>query len=182
MIDSWRQTWSSKTNDETPNKFPFGFVQLGTNEEQISESNPNSNWPLLCWHQTGDKGSVPNEILPNTFMATAMDTHDHESPYGAIHPRDKLNSLLHPDLNGLLFMKLIPSHIIIAKVWMPKLSREKPKSLTVTIDLREVCTEGSSALAYLWRQTPCLTALQCPVYSADAFRLPLTPWIFVMEV
>ena len=138
MIDSWRQTWSSKTNDETPNKFPFGFVQLGTNEEQISESNPNSNWPLLCWHQTGDKGSVPNEILPNTFMATAMDTHDHESPYGAIHPRDKLNSLLHPDLNGLLFMKLIPSHIIIAKVRMPKLSREKPKSFRLSVT-KQLC-------------------------------------------
>ena len=51
-----------------------------------------------------------------------------------------------------------------------------------TIDLSEVCAEGCSALAYLWRQTPCLTALQCPVYSADAFRLPMTPWIFVMDV
>eukprot|EP00091_Calanus_sinicus_P013525 TRINITY_DN30003_c0_g1_i1.p1 TRINITY_DN30003_c0_g1~~TRINITY_DN30003_c0_g1_i1.p1 ORF type:complete len:129 (-),score=6.08 TRINITY_DN30003_c0_g1_i1:16-402(-) len=48
-----------------------------------------------------------------------------------------------------------------------------------TIDLSEICAEGCSALAYLWRQTPCLTALHCPVYSADAFRLPVTPWIFV---
>merc|ERR1712121_123527 len=90
MIKTWRSSWATNTKGETPPYFPFGFIQLGTNVEQVSDSDPDSSWSLLRWHQTGDTGSVPNPHLLNTFMATAVDTHDPDSPYCAIHPRDKL--------------------------------------------------------------------------------------------
>jgi len=44
---------------------------------------------MLRWHQTADYGYAPNEAMPNTFMAVALDLPDDDSPYGAIHPRDK---------------------------------------------------------------------------------------------
>ena len=88
MVEDWRAVWSSRTT--TNATFPFGFVQLGSFNEQVSENNPNSDWSLVRWHQTGDCGRVPNMMLTNTFMAAAMDTHDPGSPRGVIHPRDKL--------------------------------------------------------------------------------------------
>merc|ERR1712203_1204631 len=74
----------------TSNNFPFGFVQLGTNAEQKTDNSPDSSWPLIRWHQTADHGVAPNMRMNHTFMSAAMDTHDPESPYGVIHPRDKL--------------------------------------------------------------------------------------------
>jgi sialate O-acetylesterase len=47
---------------------PFGFVQLGNFLTQTT--------PELRWHQTADLGYAPNEKMPNTFMAMAMDTPD----------------------------------------------------------------------------------------------------------
>ena len=31
---------------------------------------------MIRWHQTADFGFVPNEKMPNTFMAVSMDTYD----------------------------------------------------------------------------------------------------------
>jgi len=44
---------------------------------------------MLRWHQTADYGYAPNKDMPNTFMAVALDLPDDDSPYRAIHPRDK---------------------------------------------------------------------------------------------
>ena len=46
-------------------------------------------WPLLRWRQTAEFGYVPNTAMPNTFMATAIDLGDLESPHGSDHPRYK---------------------------------------------------------------------------------------------
>lgn len=71
MIKDWRQKFSKV--DEVP---AFGFVQLSTNV--------NANGVEIRWHQTKDKGFVPNESLSNVFMAVAFDTYDKEN---GIHPR-----------------------------------------------------------------------------------------------
>ena len=56
MISLWRNLWSSNT--PTATHFPFGFMQLST-----SGINASPNFPVLRWHQTADKGHVPNDVL-----------------------------------------------------------------------------------------------------------------------
>lgn len=88
MIDDWRQKFHQKSMGETSSKFPFGFVQLSalSNNTQLV-----GGFPGLRWAQTAKYGYVPNNRLQNVFMAVAMDLPDFNSPYGAIHPRDKLD-------------------------------------------------------------------------------------------
>ena len=223
MIHTWRSTWATNTQGETPADFPFGFVQLGANAEQVSDSNPDSKWSLIRWHQTADQGSVPNSNLPNTFMATAVDTHDPDSPYGAIHPRDKLtvasrlawaclkevySVLEYPSKGPQPSLSLAGEGVYLLEYdqavvlntvagWEVCTAPDTQlcntylgwQDISVTVstnnsfllDTREVCNQGCSALAYLWRQTPCTARLQCPAYSADAFRLPVTPWLFTLK-
>jgi len=66
LVHDWRRLWQANRGQV----FPFGFVQIGNYCFQKS--------PELRWHQTADRGFVPNEELPNTFMALALDTPDHE--------------------------------------------------------------------------------------------------------
>ena len=61
---------------------PFGFVMLST----IKYGTSQTQYPRLRRHQTADYGQVPNEVMPYTFMATAVDTYDEEN---GIHPRYK---------------------------------------------------------------------------------------------
>ncbi|OQV19867.1 Sialate O-acetylesterase [Hypsibius exemplaris] len=76
MIESWRSHFRQPA-------LPFGFVQLA---DIVGEF---VGWPIVRWHQTADKGEVPNSILKNTFMAVAMDLPDEKSPHHTIHPRYK---------------------------------------------------------------------------------------------
>ncbi|XP_076822107.1 sialate O-acetylesterase-like [Clavelina lepadiformis] len=84
MIEDWRKSWHQGTMGHSDPQFPFGFVQLANDEGPDDGS-----FPVIRWHQTADYGYVPNPKMPNTFMAVAMDLPDSDSPYGAIHPRDK---------------------------------------------------------------------------------------------
>ncbi|OQV24121.1 Sialate O-acetylesterase [Hypsibius exemplaris] len=77
MIKSWR------THFRRPN-LPFGFVQLACRDDE-----PGIATPEIRWHQTADLGVVPNELLPNTFMAVALDLSDPGAPLGQHHPRHK---------------------------------------------------------------------------------------------
>ena len=56
MINEWRKLWS--TNTPTSDKFPFGFMQLST-----WDANQNTGFPAIRWHQTADRGYVPNEVM-----------------------------------------------------------------------------------------------------------------------
>jgi len=69
MIDSWRQRWSEASLETTDGSFPFGFVQLAP----FTDQREHLAWPELRWKQTGNKGSVPNQVLQNVFMACAID-------------------------------------------------------------------------------------------------------------
>ncbi|XP_053125723.1 sialate O-acetylesterase isoform X2 [Hemicordylus capensis] len=85
LIEDWRKAFFEGSHGETEQDFPFGFVQISTDRQmQLDDS-----FPRIRWHQTADYGYVPNQKMPNTFMAVAMDLCDDESPYGSIHPRDK---------------------------------------------------------------------------------------------
>ena len=57
LISEWRRVWSEDTG--TNPKFPFGFVQLSTWEE--NDLNP--GFPMIRWHQTYNYGYVPNQDL-----------------------------------------------------------------------------------------------------------------------
>ncbi|XP_026573812.1 sialate O-acetylesterase [Pseudonaja textilis] len=85
LIDDWRKAFHEGSDGQTNKQFPFGFVQLCTDQHvQIS-----GKFPRIRWHQTADYGYVPNKRMSNTFMAVTIDLGDNESPYGSIHPRDK---------------------------------------------------------------------------------------------
>ncbi|XP_003728359.2 sialate O-acetylesterase isoform X1 [Strongylocentrotus purpuratus] len=84
MIVSWRKQWYSGTGGVMNPQFPFGFVQLCN-----SEHPGNANFTSLRWHQTADYGYVPNPLMPDVFMAVAIDLPDLKSPHGPVHPRDK---------------------------------------------------------------------------------------------
>ena len=57
MIESWRNIWSEST--KTSSKFPFGFMQLGTQKKV----NRNQLFPQMRWHQTAHFGYVPNDLM-----------------------------------------------------------------------------------------------------------------------
>ena len=83
MISDWRAKFAEGTGGLTDPQFPFGFVQLsayGGNDVNI---------PGLRYAQTANRGFVPNDAMPNTFMAVATDLGDLESPFGSVHSRHK---------------------------------------------------------------------------------------------
>jgi sialate O-acetylesterase len=83
MIRYWRNLWHTRTGGITDINFPFGFVQLSTDERTGTII---GGFPWIRWYQTFGVGYVPNEVVPNVFMATAMDLRDDD---GNIHPRTK---------------------------------------------------------------------------------------------
>ncbi|XP_046342779.1 sialate O-acetylesterase-like [Haliotis rufescens] len=85
MINDWREKFHASSEQETDIQFPFGFVQLAPN----AKSTDVGTFPALRWSQTADVGFVPNEKMPKTFMAVAIDLPDYDSPFGSIHPRYK---------------------------------------------------------------------------------------------
>uniref|UniRef100_A0A1X7VPF4 Sialate O-acetylesterase domain-containing protein n=1 Tax=Amphimedon queenslandica TaxID=400682 RepID=A0A1X7VPF4_AMPQE len=87
MIKDWRLKWYEGTDKQTKIDFPFGFVQLAA---EGTEGNKSAGFfPGIRWSLTGGHGIVPNDLLPNVFMAVAMDLGDPTSPHGSVHPRDK---------------------------------------------------------------------------------------------
>eukprot|EP01084_Bolivina_argentea_P283287 485113_1 len=97
MIADWRLQWSLYS-DTSPD-FPFGFVHLSTWNDNVTAYNtPCGNnqqciiTAIVRAAQTANYGFVPNSLMPNTFMATAIDLGDSKSPFGdpnGIHPRYK---------------------------------------------------------------------------------------------
>ncbi|CAF1488033.1 unnamed protein product [Adineta ricciae] len=83
MIQTWRQIWFTRTNNNTDIQFPFGFVQLSTFR---TDGRMVGGFPWIRWHQTFDVGYVPNHVVPNVFMAVALDLRDDPN---LIHPRTK---------------------------------------------------------------------------------------------
>ncbi|XP_023678267.1 sialate O-acetylesterase [Paramormyrops kingsleyae] len=85
MIDDWRMAFHEGSGGQTALDFPFGFVQICTDQKHSVKE----EFPELRWHQTADYGFVPNPRMKRTFMAVSLDLPDEESPWGGIHPRYK---------------------------------------------------------------------------------------------
>uniref|UniRef100_A0A2C9LSQ8 Uncharacterized protein n=1 Tax=Biomphalaria glabrata TaxID=6526 RepID=A0A2C9LSQ8_BIOGL len=80
MIKDWRSNWNRASNGQTSATFPFGFVQLAPNHPSPGST---SGFTDIRWHQTADRGYVPNPDMPNVFMAVALDLPDFNSTYGS---------------------------------------------------------------------------------------------------
>jgi len=50
-------------------------LQIATAETTGKEV---GGYPWIRWHQTFDVGYVPNNVVPNVFMAVALDLRDDE--------------------------------------------------------------------------------------------------------
>eukprot|EP01084_Bolivina_argentea_P188213 324055_1 len=92
MIADWRLKWSQNSN--TSINFPFGYVHLSTWGDSTANKTCGNNIEcqyaaIVRWAQSANYGYVPNPIMPNTFMSTAVDLGDPTSPFGDIHPRYK---------------------------------------------------------------------------------------------
>ena len=97
MIRFWRQAWNERTNHTTDIQFPFGLVQVIPlmftclhrdiyTHVQLSTLGNTTNstfygYPWIRWHQTFDVGYVPNNVVPNVFMAVTLDLRDDPAEY-----------------------------------------------------------------------------------------------------
>jgi len=94
LIKDWRAKWSVVPGTTSAN-LPFGFVQLAAwcnctaPYTKCNNSIPTSVVAPLRWAQTANFGYVPNPLMPNVFMSTAVDLPDLASPDLDIHPRSK---------------------------------------------------------------------------------------------
>lgn len=99
MIAAWRRAWHAGTAGQTNELFPFGFVQLSTwgsptlGVGTFGTKGSNDGVPVVRWAQTANFGYVPNDRMPQTFMATAIDLGAYEGGCGkdtypdlCIHP------------------------------------------------------------------------------------------------
>ena len=98
LIASWRKHWHVASGGATDATFPFGFVQLSTwgdknnntcGDRLTRQESASCDVGVVRWGQTANVGSVPNDRMPETFMAVAVDMGDSLSPFGDIHPRHK---------------------------------------------------------------------------------------------
>jgi sialate O-acetylesterase len=159
MIESWRQVWNTRTGGITAANFPFGFVQLSTNE-------PSGAWiggyPWIRWHQTFDVGYVPNPVVPNVFMAAAMDLRDDG---GTVHPRTKVDVGYRLSRAGLAvaygqqveYLGPLVSDVVVSS---GSITIDVTYTAVTAIELRnpfgfEVCCQGTQCEnEYLWEMAP----------------------------
>jgi sialate O-acetylesterase len=73
MVALWRKAWSRVPGTTDP-MAPFGIVSLA---HSGGEGGPDMG--TMVWAQTGNYGTLPNKVLPNTFLAHAYDLDD---PWG----------------------------------------------------------------------------------------------------
>jgi sialate O-acetylesterase len=109
MIAAWRRAWHAATAGQTDEVFPFGFVQLSTwgspalRVGTFGTKGSNDGVPIVRWAQTANFGYVPNEIMPKTFMATAVDLGAYEGGCG----RDSYPNLcIHPGYKSAVGARL----------------------------------------------------------------------------
>ena len=97
MIAAWREEWYNATGGNTARQFPFGFVQLSVHggdpcyggKACYNMPTWSEGYAAIRWAQTASYGSVPNDAMPNVFMATAVDIGESRTPAGGPHVRDK---------------------------------------------------------------------------------------------
>lgn len=81
LVSQWRSIWSATSG--TDPMAPFGLVTLAP-----SGTEGGSDIGTMRWAQTGNYGTLPNPVMPNTFIAQAFDLNDqwsNDSCYGKVH-------------------------------------------------------------------------------------------------
>ena len=71
LVDSYRAAWSVVPGTTDP-LFPIGIVTIADG----SEEGWGYSFAQLHWAQTGSYGTLPNEVMPNTFLGDAWDAGD----------------------------------------------------------------------------------------------------------
>ncbi|XP_057694725.1 sialate O-acetylesterase-like isoform X1 [Corythoichthys intestinalis] len=149
MVNDWRMAFNLGSGGQTAMDFPFGFVQLSTNIKGSTDD----GFPNIRWHQTADKGFVPNSHLQKTFMAVAMDLPDETSPYGTIHPRDKQDVAYRLTLGAravaynekdVAFLGPFPKHILSNPMYV-NITYDQAIAVKPSKDIFEICCSQSHA-------------------------------------
>lgn len=147
MIDDWRMKFHQGSGGQTAMDFPFGFVQLST----YRKTSTDDGFSNIRWHQTADYGYVPNARMKKTFMAVAMDLPDETSPYGTIHPRDKLDVSIRLTLGAravayneedVPFLGPFPKNITSTKKYV-NVTYDQTVSIKPAEEIFEICCSGS---------------------------------------
>ncbi|XP_010827735.1 PREDICTED: sialate O-acetylesterase isoform X4 [Bison bison bison] len=189
LIDDWRQTFHDGSQGQTERLFPFGFVQLSS---YLSGEALHDGLPQIRWHQTADFGYVPNQRMPNTFMAAAVDLCDRNSPFGSIHPRDKQTVAYRLHLGAralaygekLIFQGPLPQKIeLLADTGLLNLTYSQPievqrrddKIFEVSCCSDHQCTWLPAPMDTFSTQTLALNITSCHDTPA-ALRYAWTPW------
>lgn len=83
LVTHWRAAWAA--GSKTDPMFPFGVVQLAGDLGNDTLALPKFRFT----GQTQDTGVLPNDKIPNSFLATTYDLGDSTSPFGSVHCRYK---------------------------------------------------------------------------------------------
>jgi hypothetical protein len=70
LISLFRTEWSKEPGTTAPTA-PFGLVSLSSHDSEGA-----ADMASFRWAQQGSYGTVPNTLMPNTFMAHAFDLQD----------------------------------------------------------------------------------------------------------
>ncbi|KAM4742097.1 sialate O-acetylesterase [Anableps anableps] len=192
MINDWRMAFHQGSGGQTAHDFPFGFVQLSTNNKNPTDD----GFPDIRWHQTADVGFVPNIRMKNTFMAVALDLPDTSSPYGTIHPRDKQDVARRLTLGAravaygekdVSFQGPFPKQILLTELTI-NITYDQAVSVTSSEDIFEICcseknvscepeSHWSPAATVVWDQTSIkLYGSLCPPSKVAALRYAWRDW------
>ena len=71
LVRSWREIWSAVEGTTAP-LAPFGVVTIAPHGAEGAEEHLSA----FRWSQTANYGVLPNELMPNTFLAQAYDLGD----------------------------------------------------------------------------------------------------------
>ena len=90
LVADWRAKWNAASGGQTGALFPFGICEIAP---VIVPDGLGATG--IRWFQTGSpprgangivsaRGYLPNDLMPNTFMATTIDLGDSLSPFGSV--------------------------------------------------------------------------------------------------
>jgi len=77
MVSQWRKMWSIEPGTTDP-LAPFGIITIADGTEEGWGRNVYG----IHWSQTANVGSLPNDLIPNSFLTLAHDCGDPWDAYG----------------------------------------------------------------------------------------------------
>ena len=90
LVASWREIWSAESGTTDP-EAPFGIVSLASGGSEGHDEAIGG----LRWSQSGNYGTLPNELMKKTFLAHAYDLGDPMDGLKGPCVNDSAHSLRH---------------------------------------------------------------------------------------